>query len=200
MANAQHLSKTADWGTPRPTVEMIRYILGGRIEFDPCSSHYWNHHTIHADRILTERDDCRTRSMRCRTMLCNPPGDPSGGLVKSIWELVSSAWHRGEADSVVWVGFSLEQLAHLQLSPMHPLQFLTLIPSKRIRFLRRGDRGGPPVAGPAPTHSNFITLLPSRGVRSVAEEQVRRFRQQAAKLDGVEHPWGQLVRPMAIGS
>jgi hypothetical protein len=100
---------------------------------------------------------------------------------------------RRDLDGWIFIGFSIEQLQTLQAAPMHPLQFLTLVPASRLCFLQRGPGNGPPIAGEQPMHANFVTLLPSRRSASVAADQVQRFRALAQRLDKLP---GALVRPV----
>lgn len=196
--NVQHSAVTADWGTPRAVVELARSALGA-IDLDPATSAYWSFHTVRPTIYFDEHSDGLKQPWRGRVLI-NPPGTIAGqraafergSVPRKFWEKLISHYIAGDVDSAVWVGFSMEQLVLLQGSPMHPLQFVTLIPCERLSFLMRGAGNGPPVEGSSPTHGNFLTLLPSRCDRDVAARQVRTFLEISQRLGGVA---GAIVRP-----
>lgn len=194
--NVQHSMETDDHGTPVEYIELARYALG-KIDLDPSSSGYWNHHTVKADRFFDERANFLTQPLYGR-ILWNPPGGKClfKGKVRSLpraaWEMLIDHHRDGRVHSAVFIGYSLEQLVQLQNAPMHPLQFVTLVPQNRIEFLRRGPNGGPPTPGESPTHGNFITLLHTRTSPTDAAAQVGRFIERASSLS----IGGAIVRPM----
>lgn len=193
-SSAAHSAESDDWGTPVAVVEFARHVLGD-IDYDSCSSDYWNHHTVKAKRFYTAERTVLDGLLVGR-VLCNPPGGKVPGtqrsLPKAVWEHHVDAWRRGAVDGVVWIGYSLEQLVSLQGSPAHPLQFATLVPAARLSFLQRDPNGGPPKAAGQPTHGNYVTLLHSQRSPSEAKAQMARFRDGARALD----VGGALVRPM----
>lgn len=190
--NAQHSSATDDWGTPTEVVELARRVLG-RIELDVCSSYYWNHWTVRADRFLDEHADMLSQRLVGRA-LANPAGGKVPGtersLPRAMWEHVVDHWRTGDLDGCVWVGYSLEQLVALQGSPAHPLQFWVMVPAKRIQFLARDPRGGPPRPGSSPTHGNYLALLHTQRSPAEARAQAVRFRDEARRIGAA------LVRPL----
>ena len=150
-------------------------------------------------------------------MFINPPGDRKGHNVTAFWRRLIEHYAAGSVDSAVWVGFSFEQLTYLQNQAMHPLQFVTLIPTSRIDFLSRmtkctvetckihkprtspphaecnsRQRMGPPIPNGQPTHGNYLSLLPTRASRTHARQQIRAFVEGAASLE----IGGALVRPV----
>jgi len=160
---AMHLSESADWGSPPEVVKLARAVLG-RIDLDPATSNYWNRHGVRARFIIGA--DGETTSWRCReshvTVFLNPPGDKSGQLVKSFWARLVREWAAGEVESAVWVGFSLEQLVSLQSEPVNPMTLPMIVPRRRLAFMcRNGHADAPPTPAKAPTHGNYLTLLPS---------------------------------------
>lgn len=194
-ANPMHSAGKAEWGTPRALVELGRAALGG-IDLDPASSSYWNVHSVKAARFFDQRINGMTQPWRGRVFI-NPPGKVKGAPrtdpgPKAFWEKLIKHYAAGEVTAAVWVGFSLEQLVQLQGSPMHPLQFLTLIPCERLTFLEKAPGNGPPAEGESPTHGNFVTLLYDRGDRERGAQQVRTFLDLANRLDGL---FGAVVRP-----
>lgn len=196
--NAQHLSNSQEHGTPLEVVELGRSIGGGIIGTDPFSSARWNRH-IKA-LVFYDKDHDGLTSVWSGFCLVNPPGGVTkmvGGkrvtvepsLVRPAWERLVYDWRRGAIDGALWVSFSLEQLCLLQGSPAHPLQFPTVVPCERLRYLTIPSAGGPPVPGTQPTHASALTLLPCQRDQAMAREQMRRFIDGAGKL-------GALVRPL----
>jgi hypothetical protein len=164
---AMHSSATAEHGTPHEVVALARHVMG-RIDLDPCSNAYWNKHVIHAKEFVDQDGDaadgdwCWPGAARGDRVFVNPPG----GQVKEFWRLSLQLWLAGAA--VFWVGFSLEQLVYLgREGAMFP-GFRRVILPRRLAFLRAVD-GGPPVPAKAPTHGNWLCLMPSE------QEQVERF-------------------------
>ncbi len=178
-------------GSPPEAVDFARYVLGGRITTDPCSSGFWNFHSVKADVFYDLNDD--GLKMRWNgTVIVNAPGaDEEAGtksLVRAFWDRLVEHWRGGHIDGAVWVGYSVQQIGMLQGGPSHPLQFSTLFPCERFKFLCRptreemGPNGprrvvipGPPVRGGAPMHYNYMTLLPSRRFESDARAQEGRW-------------------------
>jgi len=200
-----HLSAASmEHGTPPEVIAFTRGVLG-RIDCDPASSAYWNHHGAQAPTYYDREADGRKQRWTGRTMV-NPPGadDDAGtpSLVREFWELSVDHWRAGHVDGLMWVGFSSSQVGMLQGSPAHPLMFPTLFLCERLKFLRRPTRkelvrgkerevvtAGPPQPAKSPTSFNFITLLPTRRAEADARAQVQRFRDLGVSL-------GCTVRPM----
>lgn len=143
--NAQHSKATFRWGTPTEIVERARCVMGS-IGFDPCSSVYFNE-TIKAQKYysLDDRGENGLELQWYDDAIVNPPG----GLVRDFWRKAMSE----QINQMIWIGFSLEQLALLADEPIHPLDFTTCIPRKRIRFNRHDGYSG------SPSHSNYITYM-----------------------------------------
>lgn len=218
-ANALHSAKTCEHGSPVAAVELARYVLGG-IDLDPASNAYWNHHVVRADRFY-DREANGLEQPWAGRVWCNPPGaDEAAGtenLVRPYWERLVEHWREGLVDSAVWLGYSLEQLATLQGSPAHPLEFPTLVPCERFRFLEERN-GAPPIERlgvskvkradgsvrmvstgkpSSPTHGNFLTLLYSMRSASEARAQLKRFRAYAERLTTAKGAvFGATVRPL----
>jgi hypothetical protein len=157
--------KSCEHGSPANGVELARYTLG-RIDLDPCSSTYWNHHIVRATRFFDRRIN-GLKQPWSGTVWLNPPGaDEDAGtenLVRPCWDKLVEHWRAGELEGAIWWGYSLEQLQALQLGgrAWHPARCLTLLLSGRPRHMVRSAAGGPPVEGAAPMHGGFCTLLPS---------------------------------------
>lgn len=187
---------SAEWGTPKAVVALQHLVFGGPADLDPASSDYWNRHTFQAKRFYDQRQN-GLKQPWFGNVAENPPDKTEGmdrGVVRAFWEKGLHHWRRGEVDALFWVGFSLEQLVSLQSSPMHPLQFVTVVPCARLAYLARPPGGGPPTPGASPTHGSYLTLLPSSRSRTVAQAQMRLFQQGARSLAGGLE--GALVRPM----
>lgn len=196
-----HSAVTDDHGTPRAVIELCRRVMG-KIHTDPCSSAYWNHHTVKAEVFYTVADDGRSKPWTGNCLINPPgtlprkPGDPPPGQKRSVprmfWELAIERWRNEEINGFCYIGFSLEQLTYLQGSPMHPLQFPTLFPCERMSFLQRGPKGGPPIDPGSPTHGNFITVVPPKA-RHEAAVWLTTFRELSQRLD---YCAGAVVRPI----
>lgn len=166
---ALHSKERTEWGTPYEVVEGARKVMGS-IDFDLCSSAYWNKHVVRAPQFWSaEGDDALaaarnpSRGFPHGNYLCNPPG----GLVVEFWDLCLRL--ASEGSTVFWVGFSVEQMAYLQDRQLFSTSFLRAIPRARLKFLeRRGfldsrRRDSPPVPAGRPSHSNFLVLMSLAG-------------------------------------
>ncbi len=110
--NPQHLCQTAEHYTPCEYVETARYVLGA-IDLDPASNPLANK-TIRAHSYYTTEEDGLTLPWLGR-VFCNPPGDRTGDLVREFWvKACEHALYGGYDAAVLWLGFSLNQLATLQ--------------------------------------------------------------------------------------
>lgn len=188
--NHLHSAKSCEHGSPRAGVELARYVLGG-LDLDPMSSVYWNHHLVGASRFFDRRTDGMTQAWGGRVWLNPPGGDDVAGtdsLVRPCWRKLVEHWRAGDIEGAVWWGYSLEQLQQLQREAWHPARCVTLLLSVRPRHLVRPATGGPPVEGMSPTHSGFATLLTSVRFRSIAEQQLERFKRRAGSLGAIVRP------------
>lgn len=131
---------SADWQTPPWLVEKCRTVLGGHISFDPCASPLEYGDTVGAMSKVYRAGDALTqhwvRCARCGiaadyppTMLCNPPGDRSGKLVRAFWDRFD-LFSPGFA-AAVWVDFNLDHLRFITTARHDKL----VIPRKRIAFV-----------------------------------------------------------------
>lgn len=160
MNNAQHSSRTDEWGTPSDIIERSRRVLG-TIELDPASSVEFNR-TVRAERFLTKEDNALTCAWpEARTIFLNPPGGKlkNRSLAALFWERLMQQLLSGEFDHAIFLGFSLEQLQTTQTKScalsIISGQFPFCVPSKRVAFV---DVNGKP--GSQPTHSNIIVYIP----------------------------------------
>lgn len=184
---ALHSKEKTDWGTPVEIVEGARRVMG-TIDYDLCSSAYWNRHVVKASRFWSEEEsalDGTANPFPRGNYLCNPPG----GLVLEFWRLCVGLV--GNGSTVFWVGFSVEQMAYLQDEYLFAAPFLRVIPRRRLKFLeRRGflDRrrhDSPPEPAARPSHSNFLVLMASSTQPwATAGAQAARFATLAASLGG----------------
>lgn len=193
--SAFHLSKSANWGTPRPIIDLGRSVLG-EIDFDAASDATWNaiigareFYDGSAGRNLIAGDPL---PKGVRRVFTNSPGDASGEIVRMFWFRLVELWVQRVIDSLWWVGFSLEQFLSLQKLPdgspspwPSPLSCCaaTLIGRRRWRYLQVVD--GVVVPGGKPTHGSYVTLLPSH---DAAER-----RDQLAIMRAAGHRLGELI-------
>ena len=149
LSNASH-----EWYTPKHIIDMVLEVFP-RIDFDPFSSEEANK-IVGAAQFFTKNDDAFSMEWPdVDYVFVNPPGPVKGdrstrGIVNMAWRRVLRCCHTTD---VIWVGFSLEQLATLQDEMDHPLDYTTVILRNRVKFVG---------AGTSPTHSNYITLVSKR--------------------------------------
>jgi hypothetical protein len=150
--NAQHLAKTACWGTPSDIVERARTVMGS-IDLDPASEPLHNK-VVKATRYYTAEDNGLTQPWEGNIFL-NPPGDKSGKLVKDFWKKLIEEYVAGRVKQAIYVAFSIEQLGRLQgAAEYNPMHFPFCIPRHRVCF---NDENG--IEQSQPTHSNAIVYL-----------------------------------------
>lgn len=173
-ANAFHLSKTAEYGSPPLIIETARTLMGG-IDVDVASSAFWNrrvkaswYHTKERSALDVARWDevpvgkrwTKLRRLLNAKIYLNPPGDPSGELVKRFWARLVDEYLSGHIAQAFWVGFNLNQLGSLQTSyDVSPLDFPTLFARRRSKYWARGMRGVAERKN-APGHCSYFTWLP----------------------------------------
>lgn len=139
--SARHSKKEIRWGTPADIVERARRVMGS-IDLDPCSSVSFNE-VVQATRYysLDDRGEDGLVLPWSGNCFVNPPGK----LVRRFWQKAMTT-----RPPMIWVGFSVEQLALLATEDYHPMDFSFCILRKRLSFKRHdGFRG-------SPSHSNYI--------------------------------------------
>lgn len=121
----------------------------GHIDLDPASCAQANL-VVKAGDYFTAESDGLAPDWRGNVFL-NPPG----GLVGAFWRKAVKELDAGRVSQLIYIGYSLEQLATLQNvgAPKTPLDFSICVPKKRIQFT--------PESGVAtsPTHANFICYV-----------------------------------------
>ncbi len=157
MSNAQHSSRSDEWGTPSDIIERSRRVLGS-IELDPASSAEFNR-TVKAEQFLTKEDN----ALICdwgnpRTIFLNPPGGKlkNRSIPALFWTRLMQQRMSPGFDHAIFLGFSLEQLQTTQTCAPSIISgnFAYCVPRKRVSFVHAD---GTP--GPAPTHSNIIVYV-----------------------------------------
>lgn len=175
-------SESEDYGTPSEYCELARYVLDG-IDLDPATSSYWNHYTVKAKTFYDERINGLSRPWFGKVFHNAPSNRELKMTVKPWWERLVTHYMRGEVDCAIWIGFQLGQLQVLQGATAHPLQFLNLFPAKRLDFLVRQPGNAAPQPAGAPSHANYITLLPTRSSPNAARAMLGRFMERASDLE-----------------
>lgn len=150
LSNPLHSKKEVRWGTPDYVTLRVHRLFyrpdSGdeyNIDLDPCSSVDFNE-AVKANKFYS-LDDYGQDGLQLPwhgRVFCNPPG----GLVRQFWRKAMSE----PIEQMVWIGFSLEQLATMADEEHHPMDFSICIPRKRLRFTRHDGHSG------SPTHSNYI--------------------------------------------
>ena len=196
--NAQHLSKSEDWGTPPTLIRLERQVLG-RIDLDPASSEEWNF-TIGAARYIDaatnglvtawvpgaprpnelDANALRPEAGWDMRVHLNPPGDKRGLRVAAFWCALTGYYDLGWVTAACYVGFSLEQMSRLQRvgARFSPCAFPSLIPDERVPYMRTPD-----VQSSQPGHASFLTLL------SRSRIDVERFCDLGSELGEVATPY-----------
>ncbi len=149
MSGAQHSKATVRWGTPNDgkwnIVDRCRRTMGG-IDLDPCSEEKFNL-VVQATQYysLLERGEDGLGLPWFGRMMINPPGL----VVREFWEKALMS----EAEQIMWVGFSNEQLGQLADASAHPSDFAICYLRKRIPFNRFDATPDTP---DRPAHANYI--------------------------------------------
>jgi hypothetical protein len=156
--NVKHSAGNPDWmtpgeGQPIDYLALIRECLGGRIEFDPFSSHVANKHVKARLYFTPEQDGFKHNWVDYAHV--NPPGLQ----VKKAWTKLCDEIVNGRVSRAMWTGFSVEQLCILAdpnverwvRGYFYPMDFSTVILRKRISFVREDGTTG------SPAHGNYIT-------------------------------------------
>lgn len=155
--NVQHMSRTDEWGTPGPILDLARAVLGG-IDLDPASSPKFNA-LVGAGRILTRADDALSTDWgRAGAVFLNPPGGKRGNRSVSalFWKRLMEMREDGRLGHAVFMAFSLEQLAVTQNYSCEPMtSFPLCVPARRISFW---TEGGEPSDGAS--HANAVVYVP----------------------------------------
>lgn len=141
-SKALHSAATPRWGTPADIVERARLVMGG-LDLDPCSSDSFNE-VIKAPNYysIDDRGENGLELPWFGKVFVNPPG----GLVKQFWRKAMSE----PIEQMIWVGFSVEQLALLADEAVHPMDMSFCVLRKRLRFTRHDGYSG------SPSHSNYL--------------------------------------------
>lgn len=147
--NVKHSKATKRWGTPNgdpskgeDIVDRCRRVMGG-ITLDPCSEERFNL-VVKAEQYysLLERGEDGLLLPWFGNVMCNHPG----GLTVKFWRKATTS----DADQIMWIGFSNEQLGILADEEAHPSDFSMCYLRKRIPFTRHDGFEG------APAHANYI--------------------------------------------
>lgn len=152
---AQHSSKSVEWYTPQPVIELARGWGGGVIDCDPCSC------SLAQERVRARVwYDRAADGLRCPwlgpTVICNPPGGVVGGVPRAVlwWESAVQQWRAGAFTRCLFVGFSMSLLRTTQRCEVPAMLFPICIPRSRLAFT---DEHG--AIGRAPTQDNVLVCL-----------------------------------------
>lgn len=168
LAHGLHSSKSSEHYTPAEQAEIVRYVLGGTIDYDFASSRQANR-VVKATRIYTAKDDALRREPKCKTGYLNAPGQDNGRSVQRFWEWLVALWMRRRVRDAIWAGFQLGQLQSLQRRAVPPPQrFLVATPGTRIKWLDSRL-----TVQPHPGHGNYFALLSDD--RRVHERFIERY-------------------------
>lgn len=182
--NSQHSSQSNEHYTPAEIIRSVHSVLDN-IELDPASCELANR-VVRAKRIFTIEDNALEKEWKAKTVFLNPPG----GKIKNkssqalFWNKLVQEYCLDNIDSAIFLAFSLELIPKC-LNVLHfPVCFVgkksstssvsCVTGSGRIRFDTISENGER-TSSSAPTHGNFIVLLPN------GFEQIDRFRNTFSK-------------------
>ena len=145
-AKARHSKAEIRWGTPSDIVERSRNVMGS-IDLDPCSSVAFNE-IVQAKQFfsLDDRGENGLELPWQGNIFVNPPGN----LVREFWKKAYQTVIYGQKSQLIFIGFSVEQLALLAVETYHPMDFSFCILRKRMSFTRHDGFKG------SPSHANYV--------------------------------------------
>jgi hypothetical protein len=154
VVNIQHSSRSDEWYTPAPIVELARTVLG-QIDLDPASDEFGNS-VVRAPSFYVENDNGLAQRWHGCVFL-NPPGGKVGNKSKAglFWSKLMRERDAGHIQHAIFLAFSAEALAHTQSKGTPSIMdFPICVPAKRVRFAKpEGEQA-------APSHSNVIVYVP----------------------------------------
>lgn len=131
MDSAVHSCATSEWYSPPEIVEPYRALVG-EIDLDPASCEAANARTVVARSYYSLATPGGGLAQRWEGRVwCNPPSPP-----RAWWERAVAAIVDREAESILFVAYSLEALQQSQGWGGVPMTaFSVCIPRRRIRYL-----------------------------------------------------------------
>ncbi len=182
--NARHSKENPNWQTPQEDIDCARAALGGRIELDVFSCASANLRVQADDFFGPDHLDAGMRDAfrvpwAAKTILENHPG----GMTKKSWEKTCAEYKAGNFKSLIWIGFSVEQVCTLSepdngevvgrigRGEFVPTDFSLCFLRKRIHFIDPDKPDRPS----RPGHANFICGI---GTDPVLFERAYRHRGQ----------------------
>lgn len=131
MNSAVHSCTTSEWYSPPEIVEPYRSLVG-EIDLDPASCEAANARTVRARSYHSLATPGGGLAQRWEGRVwINPPSPP-----RAWWERAVRALVDREAESILFVAYSLEALQQSQRWGRVPMTaFSVCVPSKRIRYL-----------------------------------------------------------------
>lgn len=173
-ANAQHLSKSAEWYTPGYVTDAAKAVLG-QIDLDPFSSEKAND-TVGALWYYDQEADGLSSSWQHpyrpyvpMTLFINPPGGKHKGvsMPRLAWNKLQMALFEGTVKHAIWIAYSIEQLQQLQKPVETSIgKYPMCIIDHRLRFIQDGK----PMS--SPTHGNAAVYIPGTLDESVNFEYI----------------------------
>lgn len=146
---AQHLSTTAEWGTPPEIVAFAKSLYEPQgIDLDPATSEAWNEVVGARDIFTKETDGLKSDWGNARRVFLNAPGSKDGKLTRAFYAKAVNHVLDVPDRRVLWVGFSVNQLQFID--PRWPI----LILRSRLAYME-----APGVASENPSHISFLQLL-----------------------------------------
>lgn len=154
--NIKHSSKSAEWFTPAPILNVVKRVLGS-IDLDPASNELANKE-VQASVIFTKETDGLLSDwpVGC-SVFVNPPGSKINGKSNTVmfWQKLMAYQKAGKLRHAIFLAFSMEAMQTTQDKDCKAIMdFPLCVPSKRIAFVSpNGDKD-------SPSHANCIVYVP----------------------------------------
>lgn len=142
--------ESVEWYTPETILEKVRKVFDDDIDLDPASCQTANL-VVRANRFYSCETDGLSQDWKAKNVFLNPPGGKTGNTSNSFiwWNKFLSEYKKGNFQSGIYLGFSVEQLCINDTM----LDWFICFCRKRIKFVQSDLKRN------APTHSNFLLLV-----------------------------------------
>lgn len=132
-------SQSKDWGTPHKYVDAVKVVMGGQIDFDPCSNDY---SIVNArTELKLPKDDGLAHCWNYKTIYVNPPY----GRVKERKTSIKNWLHKCH-EAFVKYGSEVIALVPVATNTAHWKQYvfgkataICFLYDTRLRFLENGE-------------------------------------------------------------
>lgn len=154
--------KSSEHYTPASHIELVHRVFKGPPDLDPGSCTKANR-IVQAMTIYTARHKLGGYARPWFGLVyCNPPGDPSGKLIRKYWRAAIA--HAFSGGVVLWAGFSISHMQGLGTVDLPCPNYWTYVVVKHGPSTTGSGRtkwidGATMTEGKAPQHGGFYCLL-----------------------------------------